>query len=182
MAGRLRIAAQALALTAVAGLLGLLIWKVTHQTGPGVGADVDRGKTPVAPDFDLPRLDGSGNLRLASLKGNVVVLNFWATWCPPCVREAPVLADAHREWGNRGVKFVGVDVKDGKSDARKFVRAQGLTYPHVRDHTAKTAIKFGAYLYPETFFITRSGRVVKRIKGELTRSQLDANIRRALGA
>ena len=182
MAGRLRIAAQALALAAVAGLLGLLIWKVTHQAGAGVGRDVDRGKRPMAPNFDLPRLDGRGNLRLASLKGNVVVLNFWATWCDPCVREAPVLASAHRAWRGRGVKFVGVDVKDGKSDARRFVRAKGLTYPHVRDPVAKTALAFDAYLYPETFFIARSGRVVKRIKGELTRSQLDANIRRALGA
>ena len=182
MAGRVRIAAQALALAAVVGLLGLLIWKVTHQAGAGLGADVDRGQRPMAPNFDLPRLDGRGTLRLASLKGKVVVLNFWATWCDPCKREAPVLASAHREWRNRGVRFVGVDVKDAKSAARRFVRAQRLTYPHVRDATAKTAIRFGAFLYPETFFITRSGKVVKRIKGELTRSQLDANIRRALGA
>ena len=92
-----RLGAQALSVALVAGLLGLLVWKVAHQTGSSnVAAQVTKGKTPAAPDFSLPRLDGDGKLSLAAYDGKPRVVNFWASWCGPCRDEAPLLQDAAR--------------------------------------------------------------------------------------
>jgi cytochrome c biogenesis protein CcmG/thiol:disulfide interchange protein DsbE len=180
MSGRLKLAGQAAAVTLVVSLLALLIWKVAHQPGKGPAGELAKGKTPPAPGFDLPRLDGRGKLSLASLKGRPVVINFWGTWCDPCRREAPVLADAHRKWSPKGVAFLGIDVQDFAGDARRFVRKYELSYVHVRDKTAAVATKYGTYQFPETYFVDRSGRIIERIPGELDKGQLEDAIRGVL--
>ena len=177
-----KVAAQLASIVLVASLLGLLAWRVTTADKSDVGDALARGEQPAAPRFTLPRLDGRGDFSLASLRGKVVVVNFWATWCDPCTREAPVLASAHRRWSKQGVEFVGVDVKDFTGDARKFVRKRGLTYVHVRDPVAKTALEYDVLRYPETFLIGPEHRIVERIQGELTRDELDEAIERALRA
>ena len=99
---------------AVLGLLGLLVWDVAHGSGPGVAQKVDQGRKVPAPKLDLPRLDADGRLSLASLRGKVVVVNFWESYCVPCKQEARRVADTARAWKDKGVVFVGVNAFDTK--------------------------------------------------------------------
>ena len=117
---------------AVGILAALLVWHLTHQTPPPkVGAP--------APAFSLPRLDGSGDVSLASFRGKTVVLNFFASWCAPCKREAPDLESLWRQYRSDGVVVLGVDSGDARGDARRFLGAHGVTYPIVFDPDEKLA-------------------------------------------
>src|SRR6266487_3200485 len=167
MTARLKLGAQALAVALVLGLLGLLLWKVTHQNGGGAAAAIAHGKKKPAPDFTLGRLDRPGKLTLSSLRGKVVVLNFWASWCYPCKKEAGALEAASTRWGKR-VVVLGVDVNDFKGDARGFMRKRGITYPVVHDNGNVTPPKYGFSLLPETFFVDRRGRVVGHVPGPVS--------------
>ena len=128
MARVLKLTAQGLALAGVAGLLVLLVWKVTHHPGAKLNAAIAHGKKPAAPNFDLPRLDGSGKVSLASLRGKAVVINFWNAYCVPCKAEAPLLERAWQRWRAQGVVVVGVDFEDFTGDARHFARLGIRTY------------------------------------------------------
>jgi cytochrome c biogenesis protein CcmG/thiol:disulfide interchange protein DsbE len=173
-------ALRAVAAASVLALLGLLVWDLVHQNGPGVAASVDKGKAVPAPVLDLPRLTGPGNLSLASLRGKVVVVNFWQSTCYPCKLEAREIAAASRSWSDEGVVFLGVDAQDLKSSARTYLKHYGVTYPNVRDAIGKTWPKWGITGVPETFFIDRRGRVVPpHITGQASREQIDEGIRRA---
>ncbi len=177
----LRLAAQTLALAAVAGLLALLVWKVVHQSSAKVAAQVDAGKTPAAPLFSLPRLDADGKLSLASLRGKAVVLNFWASWCVPCKAEVPRLEAAWRRWSSQGVVVVGIDAQDFSGDAKRFARKLGITYPIVHDGPGKTVDSYGVTGFPETFFVDRRGRLVGRhVEGPVSSDDLARNIQLAL--
>src|SRR3954452_4462261 len=110
MSARLKLGAHALAVGLVALLLALLVSKLV----PCAGKEAEIGKP--APNFALSRVDAPGKLQLAALRGKVVVLNFWASWCYPCNQEAPTLQAAARRWGKR-VVVLGVDVNDPTSDA-----------------------------------------------------------------
>jgi cytochrome c biogenesis protein CcmG, thiol:disulfide interchange protein DsbE len=149
----MKITGQVVALAAVAGLLGLLIWRLTHQSKPPkIGGP--------APAFSLKRVDTSGTLDLASLRGKPVVLNFWASWCVPCKGEATMLEQASREYRSQGVVFLGVDFHDVTGDARKFLEHHGVTYPTVQDGSGSVADRYGVSAVPETYFIDRQGRLV----------------------
>jgi cytochrome c biogenesis protein CcmG, thiol:disulfide interchange protein DsbE len=174
-----RLGAQALSVALVIGLLALLIWKVAHQTGSNVAADVRKGEQPLAPDFSLPRLDGDGQVSLAAFAGKPRLVNFWASWCGPCRDEAPLLQNVARKYRGRLV-VVGVDYQDFSGDARKFVRAFGLTYPIGRDRNGSLLARWGVSAAPESFFIDRTGHVVAHVPGSVTKETLAAGIRKAL--
>ena len=180
MPARLKQGLQAVTVAVVAGLLGLLIWKVVPQT-KGVAAELAKGKTPPAPAFALTRLDAPGKLALGSLRGKVVVLNFWASWCAPCKSEAPRLEAAWQRYRWKGVVVVGVDAQDASSDARTFMRRYRLTYPNVHDGLGDILPKYGVTGFPETYFVARNGKLVGgRVQGEISERALTAGIRRAL--
>jgi cytochrome c biogenesis protein CcmG/thiol:disulfide interchange protein DsbE len=176
-----RRAAQGAAVTAVLALLGLLVWDLAHQSGGKVARDVDKGEIVPAPLFTRDRVDTSGKLSLSSLRGKVVVLNFWQSYCAPCTHEARTLANSSRRWAGRDVVFLGVDEQDLRGPALKFMHRFGITYPIVADDLGLTG-HYGVTGYPETFFIDRRGRVVPpHIVGPATRKTLDDGIRKALG-
>jgi cytochrome c biogenesis protein CcmG/thiol:disulfide interchange protein DsbE len=150
---QLKLGGQVLALAAVATLLGLLVWRLTHQTHPPkIGGP--------APNFTARRVDAGGKLDLASLRGKPVVLNFWASWCVPCKGEAKLLEQAWQQYRSKGVVFVGVDYTDVVGDARTFMAHHGVTYPIVQDGSGRIGDKYGLTGVPETFFIDRNGRLV----------------------
>jgi cytochrome c biogenesis protein CcmG, thiol:disulfide interchange protein DsbE len=179
-----RVAKIGLQITAgalVVALLGLLAWRVaTAQRGQELSKQVAAGRRPPAPGFDLGRLNGPGSLSLASLRGHVVVLNFWASWCGPCKHEAPLLQAAWRRYRARGVVVLGVDAQDFSGDARHFVRRYGLDYPSVHDGAGTIAARYGTSGFPETWFVDRRGRLVaEHVVGPLTAARLAADIARA---
>ena len=175
MTSRLKLGAQALAVALVLGLFALLIWKVAQ----GSRKEAAPGKP--APDFILSRIGGPGDLQLSSLRGKAVVLNFWASWCSPCKREAPALQAVSKTWGKR-VVVLGVDVNDFQGDARGFMRKYGLTYPVVHDNKNVTTPKYGLTGLPETFFLDRRGRIVEHVPGEVRAADLNSGVERALRA
>jgi cytochrome c biogenesis protein CcmG, thiol:disulfide interchange protein DsbE len=166
-----KLVAQALAVAGVAALLALLIWKVAQQES-GVAPRVAAGERVLAPDFTLGRLEGDGELSLRSLRGKVVVLNFWQTTCPPCEAEAPAFQRVWERYRDEGVVFLGVDFWDLDSDARRFLNRYGVTYPQVYDGPGKTLEPYGVLAAPETFFIDRRGQIVGHVRGELSEDEL----------
>lgn len=159
MSRSLKVGARALALAAVAGLFALLVWKVVHQERGTVARKVDAGKTVAAPAFDLRRLEGEGSVSLASLHGKGILVNFFASWCRPCKREA---GDLQRTWQaqrGRGLVVLGVDIDDVAGDGRRFARKLGMTYPLVHAPSSMWD-DWGLTGVPETFFIDRRGRLV----------------------
>lgn len=181
MSGRLRLVAQAAAVAVVVALLGLLVWKVVVGSGDEVTASLTSGGRPQAPDFTLPRLTGSGEFSLGATRGKAVVLNFWASWCIPCKEETPLLQRSWQRWKGRGVVFIGVNAKDFRADARRFLRRYRVTYPNVYDGKGSTLGRYGVTAFPETYFLDARGRVVYRIAGAVTEpAEVDAGIERAL--
>jgi cytochrome c biogenesis protein CcmG/thiol:disulfide interchange protein DsbE len=122
---------------------------------------------PAAP-FSLTAFDGAP-VDLGALRGKVVVLNFWASWCyPACYEEAPVLERGWRAYRDRGVIVLGVDIQDKDEAARKFITDFQLTFANAPDRNGKVSVDYGVYGVPETFFIDREGRIRTKHVGAVT--------------
>jgi len=147
----------------VGALLALLVWRVVNGSKQSVAQALDKGKHPTAPTFALSRLGGGGRVDLASLRGRKpIVLDFWASWCVPCIHESKRLEAAHREYGER-VSFLGVDTKDYGPQARQWQRKHGITYPSVHDGDGSVLTRWGGLPIPKIFFIDRRGKVVGQL-------------------
>lgn len=149
----------------------------------GLGRDPHQMASPLvgrpAPPFSLRPAGGGPPVSLESLRGRPVVLNFWATWCQPCFKEHGVLAEGARGYGS-SVQFLGVIYEDQEPLVLDFLRRQGSAYPSLMDEDGKTAIAFGVYGVPETFFIDAQGTIVEKFVGPLSGPSLAAQVDRAM--
>jgi cytochrome c biogenesis protein CcmG/thiol:disulfide interchange protein DsbE len=178
---RLKLAGQIGAVGLVVALLGLLVWKVVDDDRADVAGSFTKGRATEPVDFELTRLNGEGSLKLSSLRGKVIVVNFWAAWCDPCKSEAPRFQSAYERYRGR-VEFVGVDTADFSGDAREFIERYGVTYPNVRDPGTQVLEDYGGLPLPRTFVIDRSWRVSGYIYGEARAEELQSVIEEALAA
>lgn len=129
-----------------------------------------------APDFALRTLDGSATVRLADLRGQVVVLNFWASWCADCRIEHPNLAEAWQRYRDRGVVLLGVAFQDRPSASRAYLADFGGDWPQLSDPGSRTALAYGVYGVPETFVIGTDGRVAFKQIGPVNYDRLSREI------
>jgi cytochrome c biogenesis protein CcmG/thiol:disulfide interchange protein DsbE len=134
---------------------------------------------PAAP-FALTTFEGQP-VSLEALRGRVVVVNFWASWCyPACYEEAPALERSWRAYRDRGVTFVGVDIQDKPEAAAKFIRDFQLSFPNAPDPTGRVSVDYGVYGVPETFFIDRQGRIRAKHVGAVTEQVIGEKLDRLL--
>jgi thiol-disulfide isomerase/thioredoxin len=173
-------------------LFAVLVYRIADgMSGTRFARAVNEHRSPAAPNVKLSVIwaqtgtwpqrlrasAGRGSLWLSDLRGYPVVLNFWASWCSPCQREAAVLVSAAEARRGR-VVFVGVDVNDLTGDARRFLRAHDV--PYVAVHSGRSvADRFGLIGLPETFYVDRRGRIREVTRGELSAEALDRGLARA---
>jgi peroxiredoxin len=117
-----------------------------------------------APDFTLPALT-QGSLSLHDFGRHVVVLNFWATWCPPCVEETPSLEKFAEQMQTQGVTVLGVSVDQDAAALETFAAQQHLSFLILRDPDQSVAHHYGTFQFPETYIIDREGRVAEKLIG-----------------
>jgi peroxiredoxin len=133
-----------------------------HQGQPEAGP---------APDFAFTTFDGE-TLNLSDLQGQIVVLNFWASWCEPCETEAPELENFWRTYRDQGVVVLGITWSDTPSNTRKFIEKYDITYLNAPDLGTRITGLYNIYNIPETFVINREGEVIRFIKGATTEAEL----------
>ncbi|MCH7706335.1 MAG: TlpA family protein disulfide reductase [Chloroflexi bacterium] len=167
------------AIVPVIGVMGLMAWALGQTGGNpgGLGINSVFGEVEVepapAPPLSLRLLTGEA-LTLADLEGKVVMVDFWSSWCPPCIEEAPVLAATYPLYADRGVVFVGVAIWDDDSEVSRHIERYGVTYLNGIDAQGKVAINYGVRGIPEKYFIDRNGLLVKKFVGPVTAGQLRA--------
>lgn len=146
------------------------------------GRDPHEIRTPMigrpAPAFALRDVTTSEELSLAALRGTPVVINFWATWCVPCLQEHAALVSTAASRGS-DVQFIGVVYDDTPERVREFLQQHGRAYPSLLDEHGRTAIAYGVYGVPETFFVNRSGVIAAKHTGALTTTLLTRNLEAA---
>ena len=158
------------------GLLALLGWaSLGDGGGQSLGVNREFGvaevETKAATPFELELITG-GDLSLADLRGKVVMVDFWASWCTPCRQEAPVLVQVYREYAESGVEFVGIDIWDKEENARSYLETFGIPYPNGIDNSGEIAINYGVRGIPEKFFIDRDGLVQRKFVGPIREDKL----------
>ncbi len=161
----------------VLGLLALLTWASVKSGGVpgGFGVNTELGQVEVLldtpRDFSLETLEG-GSVSLSGMRGKVVMLDFWSSWCPPCRAEAPVLSQVYGEYEGKPVQFIGISIWDREDDVLAHVEEYNVPYPNGIDGDGQIAIDYGVTGIPEKFFIDGEGRVVKRFVGPMNAGRL----------
>lgn len=129
-----------------------------------------------ATDFTLPLIGAEGEFSLSEQRGQVVVINFWGSWCGPCRDEAPMLQQIYSEYKDQGVVFVGIAVKDIESDSIEYIEEFGITYPNVMDIGGKMEDVYRTQGVPETFVVNTEGEIIKFFFAKPRESELRAAI------
>jgi cytochrome c biogenesis protein CcmG, thiol:disulfide interchange protein DsbE len=149
---------RTLFLLIVAGLLATaaVIWDTTRDRTVNAG--------DLAPEFSITTEDGR-TLTRSNFGGKVLVLNFWASWCAPCREETPSMEQFHRRLKDQGVVLLGISVDKSADKYKAFLKRFGVTFPTSHDPAARVSDSYSTYRYPETYIISREGRVLEKIVG-----------------
>jgi cytochrome c biogenesis protein CcmG, thiol:disulfide interchange protein DsbE len=134
-----------------------------------------------APAFTLQRLDGSGEVALADFSGKVVVVNFFASWCLPCIQENPALVRVYERYRGSDVVMLGVNFQETRENALAYVQRMGMGWATVADYDGRTSLSFGVFYPPETFFIGRDGIIEGRHIGPIDEATLVKGIEELRG-
>ncbi len=161
---------SSISLIAVAAVVGLLVYglqsKGSHSLAVGDSA----------PAMTLPRLEGGGERSLASYRGRWVLVNFWASWCPPCREEAPALEEFQKRYGNAEFTILGIDSDDLSDDGKAFVDRYGISYTQLHDGQGSAAHDFGTSGFPESFLVDPKGRLRLMWTGPVTLDDLKEEV------
>jgi len=165
------------ALAPVAALIFLMGWALVKSGGQPGGPGINDvfGEVTVRPgpatDFTLQTLNGR-QIALSDLRGRVVMVDFWSSWCAPCIAEASTLEATYLAYQAKGVEFVGIAIWDEKSAVLSHVIRYGVTYTNGLDDTGKIAVEYGVRGIPEKFFIDPNGNLVKKFVGPASEQEL----------
>ena len=154
----------------VISLVALMAWGLSTASPVTSLSGLTRAQQQ-APEFTLPLFDG-GELVLTELRGRPVVINFWASWCAPCVDEAPDLERTWRRYMDDDVVFIGVDIQDTDESARAYIDEFDVTYPNGHDDQGRITVDYGVIGIPVTFFVNRSGTIERRWVGAIDEPRL----------
>jgi len=162
-------------LAAGAGIVAVVLVAVLGSSG----SSARPAAKPAAHSFTLAALGRSGRqVSLSRYDGRPVIVNFFASWCPPCKKETPLLAEFYQTHRGR-VTMLGIDVNDGTAAALSFLHKYGVSYPVASDPTAATAAQYGVISLPQTFFLNAAHQIVQRDFGALSRASLTAGLAKA---
>ena len=190
----------------ILAFLSILAWASlqTRGTPGGMGINTDFGVVEIKPkpaqDFSLELMTGmdsegegegngdssgedgisGGSVSLSEMRGKVVLVDFWASWCPPCRQEAAALEEVYREYAGPQVEFIGVNIWDLEDNAHTYVKDFGLTYPSGVDTNGVIAIDYGVRGIPEKFFIGRDGVIRQKFVGPMSADTLRQTLDRLL--
>lgn len=149
------------------------------QSKPGLGDEI---QNKPAPDFELTTIEGP-KLRLSDLKGKVVLINFWATWCEACIDEIPVLVNLQKKYNDKGLQVVGILTDSAEPEILKdFTMRLKINYPVLQTTESVEAAYGGIEMLPTTFIIARNGRILEHTFGITPLHELESKIRAALSS
>lgn len=163
----------------VAGLLSLTVvggvsQVVTAKTAPVVGG--------IAPGFTLNDLNGkSVELNQVLKSKKVTLINFWATWCPPCRAEIPEFVKFYRKYSAKGVEILAVNLQENTADVKNFVKNNGMNFPVLTDGNGRVGQMYQVMAIPTTFFVDSNGKIFYKIEGSTSMATLEAKVRSVLG-
>lgn len=161
------------------GVVVIMIYASTKNNSHGNTAANFRQK---APDFELQDLNGR-TVHLSDFRGKAVVLNFWATWCPPCREEIPWFIELQKQYGSQGLQIVGVSMDEGgREDVERFAKEMGINYTVLLNDEKVSQLYGGVNALPTTFYLARDGQVMEYVPGLISHYEVEQNIKQALAS
>jgi len=155
----------------------LLLFALVTVSGCGSTGGSIRGK--LAPDFTLSDLEGNP-VSLSDFRGKTVLINFWATWCPPCRSEMPAIKSVYQEYKDKGVEVIGVDLKESENAVREFIEEGGYNWTFVLDGDGSVSRDYRITGIPESFFVTREGIIREMHIGPMSAETIEEKLKRAM--